>query len=117
MKAILSLAVLCLPGATIAFAPAQRRALYPSTKTVPIYATVPEVVEKSDVDFGETPSLVGKAIPYSELTIGVMKETYPGENRVSQSPDSVANLVKAGFNVIVQAGGKEDPFRHLTISN
>lgn len=46
-------------------------------------------------------------IPYSELTIGVMKETFPGENRVSITPDSVEMLVKAGFNVIVQAGAGE----------
>ena len=46
-----------------------------------------------------------KAIPYSQLTIGVVKETYPGENRVSQSPDSVRSLVKAGFNVVVEQGG------------
>ncbi len=45
-------------------------------------------------------------IPYSELTIGVLKETYPGENRVSQTPDSVLGLVKAGFTVLVEAGGK-----------
>ncbi len=44
-------------------------------------------------------------IPYSELTIGVLKETYPGENRVSQTPDSVLGLVKAGFTVLVEAGG------------
>jgi alanine dehydrogenase len=34
-----------------------------------------------------------------------MKETFPGENRVSQTPDSVANLVKAGLTVIVEQGG------------
>jgi NAD(P) transhydrogenase len=47
----------------------------------------------------------GQAIPYEKLTIGVIKETFPGENRVSQSPDSVRNLVKEGFTVVVQAGG------------
>lgn len=45
-------------------------------------------------------------IPYAELTIGVVKETLEGENRVSQTPDSVRGLVKAGFTVLVQAGGK-----------
>jgi hypothetical protein len=46
------------------------------------------------------------AIPYPNLTIGVWKETYPpSENRVAQSPDSVASLVAAGFSVVVQAGG------------
>jgi len=52
-----------------------------------------------------TNKIGSKPIPYEELTIGVLKETYPGENRVSQSPDSVASLVKAGLNVIVQSGG------------
>jgi len=43
--------------------------------------------------------------PYEDMTIGVLKETQPaGETRVSQSPDTVANLVKAGFNVVVQSG-------------
>lgn len=47
------------------------------------------------------------AIPYKELTIGVLKETFAGEKRVSQSPDSVSSLVKAGFNVVVQSGGEQ----------
>ena len=47
-------------------------------------------------------------IPYSELTIGIIKETFKGENRVSQTPDSVKGLVDAGFTVIVQSGGKTD---------
>ena len=46
------------------------------------------------------------AIPYEELFIGVLKETFPGEKRVSQSPDSVSSLVKSGFNVVVQSGGE-----------
>ena len=45
-------------------------------------------------------------IPYSELTIGIVKETLKGENRVSQTPDSVRGLTKAGFTVIVESGGK-----------
>jgi hypothetical protein len=49
---------------------------------------------------------LGTAISYPNLTIGVWKETYPpSENRVAQSPDSVASLVAAGFSVVVQAGG------------
>ena len=50
--------------------------------------------------------ILGNPIPYEELTIGVLKETFKGENRVSQTPESVANLVKAGFKVVVQSGGK-----------
>ncbi|KAL3912460.1 MAG: hypothetical protein SGILL_006873, partial [Bacillariaceae sp.] len=48
------------------------------------------------------------AVPYEQLTIGVLKETFEGENRVSQTPDSVANLVKAGFTVIVQSGAGDN---------
>jgi NAD(P) transhydrogenase len=41
---------------------------------------------------------------YEKLTISVPKETLPLERRVSQTPDSVKNLVKAGFNVHVEKG-------------
>jgi Alanine dehydrogenase/PNT, N-terminal domain len=51
-------------------------------------------------------TLIGKSIPYSELTIGVMKETADGESRVSLTPSAVAALVKEGFQVLVQTGGK-----------
>lgn len=44
-------------------------------------------------------------IAYEQLTIGVVKESLDGENRVSQTPDSVRGLVKAGFTVLVEAGG------------
>jgi len=47
-------------------------------------------------------------IPYSELTIGIIKETYEGENRVSQTPDSVRGLVKAGFTVLVESGAGDN---------
>jgi hypothetical protein len=50
--------------------------------------------------------ILGQPIPYSELTIGVIKETFKGENRVSQTPDSIRSLVKAGLTVIVQSGGR-----------
>ena len=53
------------------------------------------------------------AIPYEELTIGVLKETFVGEKRVSQSPDSVSSLVKSGFNVAVQSGGERKMRRLL----
>jgi NAD(P) transhydrogenase len=47
-------------------------------------------------------------IPYSELTIGVVKETSKGENRVSQTPDSVRGLIKEGFTVIVESGAGDN---------
>jgi hypothetical protein len=52
------------------------------------------------------PKIDGEPIPYEQLTIGIMKETFPGENRVSISPDSAELLVKAGFNVVVEKGGE-----------
>ena len=42
--------------------------------------------------------------PYGELTIGVPKETAHLEKRVAQSPESVAKLVKEGWNVLVEKG-------------
>lgn len=38
------------------------------------------------------------------MLIGVPKEIYPGENRVGIIPAGVQTLVKAGFDVVVQAG-------------
>ena len=43
-----------------------------------------------------------KAVPYSSLKVGVLKETQALEKRCSQSPGSVGSLVKAGFNVQVE---------------
>ena len=43
-------------------------------------------------------------VPYSSLSVGVLKETFPLEKRVVQSPDSVKMLTKAGFNVNVETG-------------
>lgn len=40
----------------------------------------------------------------SEVTIGVPKETFPGESRVSVSPDATAKLIKQGFKVQVEQG-------------
>jgi hypothetical protein len=88
------------------------RIFYQRSAIREIYATKPQKDEVLAVppqfeEPSDAPNKIrlGEAIPYEQLTIGVMKETYPGENRVSQSPDSVAVLVKAGFNVVVQAGG------------
>jgi hypothetical protein len=52
-----------------------------------------------------TSKILGKKVPYEDLTIGVIKETFPNENRVSQTPDNVSLLRKAGFQVVVQSGG------------
>lgn len=44
-----------------------------------------------------------KGTPYSELTIGIPKETFALEKRVAASPESVQRLVKPGFNVVVES--------------
>jgi hypothetical protein len=71
-----------------------------------VTTVVPAAFQSPSPSPGENRIFIGNGIPYSELTVGVLKEHFPSENRVSQSPDSVANLVKAGFHVVVQAGGK-----------
>jgi hypothetical protein len=67
-------------------------------------SVIDDTVAKAFADEGEE-HFLGKPVPYSEITIGVMTETLEGETRVSQTPESVANLVKAGFQVVVQSGG------------
>src|SRR5712691_4403329 len=44
------------------------------------------------------------------MRIGVPKETAPGERRVALVPDTVARLVKAGHEVLVQRGAGESAF-------
>jgi NAD(P) transhydrogenase len=46
-------------------------------------------------------------VKFADLTVGVIKETFPLERRVVQSPDSVALLTKAGFKVQVERGAGE----------
>ncbi|HEB84127.1 MAG TPA: NAD(P)(+) transhydrogenase (Re/Si-specific) subunit alpha, partial [Bacteroidetes bacterium] len=38
------------------------------------------------------------------MTIGVPRETYPGERRVALIPDGIPALTKKGFDVIIEAG-------------
>ena len=78
-----------------------------SSKVTPISSNAADTVSEAfNKDESSASSTFFSPIPYSELTIGIVKETFKGENRVSQTPDSVQGLVKAGFTVIVQSGGK-----------
>src|SRR5271165_4898533 len=43
----------------------------------------------------------------SRVIVGVPKESYPGERRVALVPVAVPNLIKAGLDVIVEAGAGE----------
>jgi hypothetical protein len=86
-----------------------------------LWATITKSSEDAAVDSGPVESLsttdvssstfLGPSIPYAKLTVGVLKETFSGENRVSQSPESIQKLVKAGIKVVVQAGGTYFPFK------
>jgi len=60
-------------------------------------------IAPADVVIDST-SASANGVPYEQLTVGVFKESFPGENRVSQSPDSVAMLIKAGLNVVIESG-------------
>jgi len=87
-----------------------------SRTTTSIYATVEDDKRVADTLLQDGDSLLSSSsskaifspIPYSELTIGIVKETFEGENRVSQTPDSVKSLSKAGFTVIVQSGAGDN---------
>ena len=50
------------------------------------------------------PETKANARSYADLTIGVVAESDPSENRVAQTPESLALLVKAGFNAKVASG-------------
>ena len=50
------------------------------------------------------PETKSGARSYADLTIGVVPESDPTENRVAQTPESLALLVKAGFNAKVASG-------------
>jgi len=39
-----------------------------------------------------------------EMTVGILKETFPGERRVAVIPAGVATLKKAGIAVVVEPG-------------
>jgi hypothetical protein len=116
--AALTLGWLSLGGAA-AFVPLQSSRLTSPTSTFGrprLFATVPE--EKELIQELETKTVssqvlaskgkpsIWEGVPYEDLTIGVLKEDLAGENRVSQSPDTVRNLVDAGFNVVVERGGR-----------
>jgi NAD(P) transhydrogenase subunit alpha len=42
------------------------------------------------------------------MIVGVPKETFPGERRVALVPAAIANLIKAGLQVVVEAGAGAD---------
>ncbi|KAL7919777.1 NAD(P) transhydrogenase beta subunit domain-containing protein [Trichoderma austrokoningii] len=50
-------------------------------------------------------TVVPPTTPYNQLTVGVPRETFPGERRVALTPTNVALLLKKGYSkVLVQRG-------------
>lgn len=50
-------------------------------------------------------TVVPPTTPYSQLTVGVPRETFPGERRVALTPANVALLLKKGYSkVLVERG-------------
>lgn len=49
-----------------------------------------------------TPKDVPKGKAYSDMTIGVPRETFLNEKRVAISPAVTSNFIKKGFNVLVE---------------
>lgn len=122
MKIQLLISGLCLGGHQYACAFSSSSALTSRnsirSQTVATYATLEGTKKEESVSKSEDGpaakfledsehDFLGEPIPYSELTIGVLKETFPGENRVSQTPDSIKTLVKDGFTVVVEQGAGE----------
>lgn len=66
--------------------------------------------EPHDEEIPTTPPF--SAGPYSNLTIGIPKESYPGERRVAITPQNVKLLLKKGFSrVLIERGaGAEAQF-------
>jgi NAD(P) transhydrogenase len=67
--------------------------------------TIPKRFETTASTTASTPSLV---VPYTSLTVGIPRETFPNERRVAITPQNVALLLKKGFSrVIVESGAGE----------
>ncbi|PLB51984.1 NAD(P) transhydrogenase [Aspergillus steynii IBT 23096] len=65
-------------------------------------------IAKRHASSSSAPSPV-PVVPYSALTVGVPRETYPHERRVALTPQNVALLRKKGFSrVLVERGAGEE---------
>lgn len=65
----------------------------------------PQTIPKRFETTASTPSLV---VPYTSLTVGIPRESFPNERRVAITPQNVALLLKKGFSrVLVESGAGE----------
>jgi NAD(P) transhydrogenase len=78
------------------------------TTAVARYASL--AADSHDEEFPTSPPFT--AGPYSTLTVGIPKESYPGERRVAITPQNVKLLLKKGFSrVLIERGaGAEAQF-------
>ncbi|EAW14827.1 putative nicotinamide nucleotide transhydrogenase [Aspergillus clavatus NRRL 1] len=84
-----------------------------SEHDLPSLARWPQITRRT-ASSASTPSSV-PAIPYSSLTVGVPRETWPNERRVAVTPQNVTLLLKKGFSrVLVErgAGGQAQILDH-----
>ncbi|RDW62272.1 NAD transhydrogenase [Coleophoma cylindrospora] len=97
--------------AVVAIKTARARALSvprrPRDRSLPQHVKVSKVFARNESVTATTTS-----IPYSNLTIGIVRETFPNERRVAISPQNAALLLKQGFSrVLVERGaGSEAQF-------
>ncbi|KAF1998963.1 NAD(P) transhydrogenase mitochondrial precursor [Amniculicola lignicola CBS 123094] len=80
----------------------------PQTTAVARYASL--AADPHDEEIPTSPPFT--AGPYSTLTVGIPKESYPGEHRVAITPQNVQLLLKKGFSrVLIERGaGAEAQF-------
>ena len=73
----------------------------PQPRTTPLFLPALSRSKSDEVKVPET--------PYSELIVGVPKETYPHERRVALTPQNVVLLLKKGFKQVwIEAGAGID---------
>ncbi|KAH8587461.1 NAD(P) transhydrogenase mitochondrial precursor [Bisporella sp. PMI_857] len=84
----------------------QRKRIQPhiTSLTTTRHATVSEASSE--------PKSIIKSTPYTSLTVGIVRETFPAERRVAITPQNVVLLLKKGFSkVIIERGaGTEAQF-------
>ncbi|KAI0046159.1 PNTB-domain-containing protein [Auriscalpium vulgare] len=56
---------------------------------------------RRDESKAPTGDVVDSSVPYSSLTVGVPRELFPNERRVSLTPQNVALLIKKGFGSVL----------------
>jgi NAD(P) transhydrogenase alpha subunit len=83
---------------------------------VPVSSLLPSLRNHKLINFNTYAYDWKTPVPYKDISIGVVKENVAFENRVAQSPESIAMLVKAGFTVYIQqeagisAGFQDDDY-------